>query len=412
MPFGDDPDLQHAGRPQARPVHAVTRYLREVLDRDPLLGDVWVEGEISNLTVASSGHIYFTLKDEFSQLRCAFFRGQNQPHRHKMEPGALIIAHGSVSLYEARGEVQLVVDFVEPAGVGALQAEFERRRAQFEAEGLFDPARKRALPRFPRRIGVVTSEQGAAIHDILTVLARRWPLAPITLAPTLVQGDTAAASIADALRAVAPYDRPETCPDLVIVGRGGGSAEDLWAFNEEPVVRAIFGCPVPVISAVGHETDITLADLVADVRAPTPSAAAEIAAPDRAEVARSVELRLGNAEYALIRRLDAWQDDVQHLLTRMDRRAPDWAPLERHIAEQVDRMRHALLRATGHARERTARLVSRVETLSPLATLDRGYTLVAREDGTPLPAADGVREGDALDIRWRDGSRRARVESP
>jgi exodeoxyribonuclease VII large subunit len=398
-------------QPEARTVRQVARTLRETLEFNPALRDLWVEGEISNLVTASSGHIYFTLKDEAAALRCAFFRNSNMAHRHKLEPGGLIMAHGAISFYEPRGDVQLIVDFVEPAGTGALHAEFERRRAQFEAEGLFDPARKRPLPRFPRRIGVVTSEHGAAIHDVLTVLGRRWPLAEIVVAPTLVQGEGAADSIARALRAVASVG-DDARPDVIIAGRGGGAAEDLWAFNEEPVVRAIFGCPVPVISAVGHETDVTLADLVADVRAPTPSAAAEIAAPDRADISRTVEMLAGNAEYALTRRIDQLDENVRGVLQHMARHVPNTALLHRRIAQHAELMRLATLRATSAAHERTAVLASRVEAMSPHATLARGYTIVSRADGTPATSAADVSPGDAIDVRWRDGSHRARVESP
>jgi exodeoxyribonuclease VII large subunit len=256
--------------PEAIPVAVLARALKERLEQDPALQDLWIVGEISNLTIAASGHAYFNLKDESASLRCVFWRSANAGQRQHLEHGASLIVHGSIGFYEARGELQFVVDFVQPAGVGALQAEFERRKAGYEAEGLFDPSRKRPLPKFPRTVGVVTSERGAALQDILTVLGRRWPLARVVVAHTLVQGEGAAESIAQAIREIAPHGAPEAWPDVLIVGRGGGSIEDLWAFNEDPVVRAIFGSPVPVVSAVGHETDVTLADLVADLRAPTP----------------------------------------------------------------------------------------------------------------------------------------------
>ena len=401
--------MQQATQPRAHSVLAVARYLRERLEADPALTDLWIEGEVSNYSLASSGHMYFTLKDQHAGLRCVFFRSNNLPHRRKMASGAHIIAHGRVSFYEQRGDVQFVVDFVEPAGTGALQAEFERRRQRFEAEGLFDPARKRPLPRFPRSIGVVTSPTGAAIHDILTVLERRWPMASITHAPARVQGEGAAVYVAAAIRSIC--SGLEGYPDVVIVGRGGGSAEDLWAFNEEPVVRAIFGCPVPVISAVGHETDVTLADLVADVRAATPSAAAELAAPDRADVARNVDLLLGNAEYALWRRVERAEEDVRRTVADMTRSLPQTTPLHRRIAQRAEAMRFAALNATSAAREQTIHLASRVEALSPHATLARGYALVSHADGRAAPTAASVADGDDLDVRWRDGSRRVRVQS-
>jgi len=397
--------------PEVRPVGQVTRLLRERLEADPEFQDLWLAGEISTLTTAGSGHQYFTLKDQAGSIRCVFFRNHNMAHRKHMEVGASLVIHGYVSVYPERGELQFVVDFVQPAGVGALQAEFERRRAQFEAEGLFDLARKRPLPRFPRRIGVVTSAQGAVFHDIQNVLERRWPLATVILQPSLVQGETAAADIADAVRAIMAQPDDSLRPEVLIVGRGGGAAEDLWAFNEEAVVRAIFGCPVPVVSAVGHETDFTLADLVADRRAPTPSAAAELVSPDRYEVSRAISSLLANNLVRVSRHLASASQDVDRTLNRMGRRLPDTAPLHRNVSLRADRMRHAVGRSVSDAREHTASIAARLRTLSPMATLERGYTLVNRLDGTPLASAAPVTPGEQVAIRWRDGTRQARVES-
>jgi len=397
--------------PEVRAVWQVARYLRERVEGDPNLRDLWIGGEISNLTTASSGHQYFTLKDNGGALRCVFFRGNNLQHRKHMQVGASLVAHGQVSFYPERGDLQFIVDFVQPAGVGALQAEFERRRAQFETEGLFDEARKRPLPRFPRRIGVVTSAKGAAYHDVQTVLERRWPSALLMLQPAVVQGEEAAVDIAEAIRSIAPKGQPERCPDVLIVGRGGGSAEDLWAFNEEPVVRAIFGCPVPVVSAVGHETDTTLADLVADRRAPTPSAAAELVSPDRYEVSRAVNGLSARSLMLVSRRLAAASQSVDRAMTRLDRRLPDTRPLHRGVVLRADRMKHATGRSVTEAREQTLSVAARLRTLSPLATLDRGYALVRREDGTPVSSAAATTPGDSVLIQWRDGKRQARVES-
>ena len=393
------------------PVALAVRYVRDLLDADPVLGDLWIAGEISTFTLASSGHMYFTLKDESAQLRCVFFRNQNMAHRQHMEAGASLVVHGRASVYAERGELQFIVDFVQPAGVGALQAEFERRRAQYEAEGLFDPSRKRALPAFPRHIGVVTSADGAALHDIRTVLGRRWPLAQVTVQHATVQGDAAAEEIAAAIRAITPRDEPNRWPDVLIVGRGGGSIEDLWAFNEDPVVRAIFACPIPVVSAVGHETDFTLADLVADRRAPTPSAAAELVAPDRAEVADAIR-RISSATYMQVTRaLAASSQSVDRSVARIDRRLPETSLLHRGVSSRADQMRHAVGRSVAEAREHTVNVAARLRTLSPAATLERGYALVARPDGTPVPRADAATVGEPLVIRWRDGTRSARVES-
>lgn len=398
--------------PEARPVWQVARYLRELLERDPAMADLWIGGEISNLTTSSAGHIYFTLKDQGGALRCAFFRNNNIRARLKtpMRNGDAVIVHGSIQFYPQAGNLQCIVDFAQPAGVGALQAEFERRRARFEEDGLFDPSRKRHLPQFPRTIGVVTSQTGAAYHDITTVLARRWPLASILFRPTPVQGEEAAVEIAEAVRSIGLHRKPEARPDVVIVGRGGGSAEDLWAFNEEPVIRAIHGCPVPVISAVGHETDVSLADLVADVRAPTPSAAAELAAPDRLEVARAVRALEATVHARSRQRTGSARDAAFRLTGRMERLLPDTNGWRRRVTAHADGMAHLAHRSAREAREATAGLAARVQALSPHATLARGYTLVSTTGGAPASRAASVAPGDRIEVRWADGSRSATVE--
>lgn len=399
--------------PEARPVWQVARYLRELLERDPAMSDLWIGGEVSNLTTSSAGHIYFTLKDQGGALRCAYFRNQNVRVRLRepLRNGDAVIVHGKIEFYPQGGTLQCIVDFAQPAGVGALQAEFERQRARFEEEGLFDPSRKRALPLFPRTIGVITSPTGAAYHDITTVLARRWPLATILFRPTPVQGDEAAVEVAEAIRSVGLHRKPETRPDVVIVGRGGGSAEDLWAFNEEPVIRAIFGCPIPVVSAVGHETDITLADLVADVRAPTPSAAAELVAPDRAEVARAVRALEATVHARSRQRTGIAREATHRLASRMERLLPDTHGWRRRVTAHTDEMAHLAHRSAREARETTAGLSARVQALSPQATLQRGYALVSRSDGAPAPRAASVVTGEMVEVQWADGSRRATVSA-
>lgn len=397
--------------PEVYPVTQVARYLRDLVEGDPVLGDVWVAGEISNYTLAQSGHIYFTLKDQGAQLRCVFFRSNNLPHRRHMQVGASLVIHGRTSLYIERGDLQFIVDFVQPAGVGALQAEFERRRERYDAEGLFEPSRKRPLPAFPMHVGIVTSAQGAALQDIRTVLARRWPLARLTLSPAQVQGESAAVEVADAIRSLTPRGLPQQWPDVMIVGRGGGSIEDLWAFNEEPVIRAIFASPIPVVSAVGHETDITLADLVADQRAPTPSAAAELVAPDRLEVGSAVTRMSASTYMHVSRKLAASSQSVDRAMSRIERRLPETGSLHRRIGGHADRLRHAMGRSISEAREQTAGLSARLRTLSPFATLDRGYAIVSRPDGGVIADAASATAGDQLVIQWRDGTRSARVES-
>ncbi|MFN8639069.1 MAG: exodeoxyribonuclease VII large subunit [Dehalococcoidia bacterium] len=390
------------------PVSEVTRYLRELLEHDRHLSNIWVSGEISNLNLASSGHAYFTLKDERGGVRCAFFRNRNAGQRDRLANGASYLVYGSLSLYEVRGELSFVVEFVQPEGVGALQAEFERRRARFEEEGLFALERKRALPRFPHRVGVVTSPTGAVFHDIQTVLARRWPLASILLQPTAVQGPEAAPMIADSIRIL---DR-EQSPDVIIVARGGGSWEELWPFNEEPVVRAIHGARAPVVSAVGHETDTTLADLAADVRAPTPSAAAELVSPDRVEIERDVDARVATAGLVLTRRLGRAREGVDLARVRLARGLPDLDRMRERIGRLGERALRGVTRAHQQRAERVESHIERLRALSPLATLERGYAVVEREAGGL--ASDGalLAEGERVRLRFRDGRRSAVIAGP
>src|SRR5262249_13054397 len=268
-------------------VSEVNRYLRRVIEDDLNLRSVWVQGEVSNFTVSMSGHAYFTLKDSLSQLKCVMFRQHLSRVRQRPDNGELSVARGPIRVYEPQGIYQLYVEFVAPAGLGELQLRLEELRTRLEAEGLFEPTRKRPLPVWPERVGVVTSASGAVIHDIRTVMARRFPLAEIVLAPAPVQGDEAPARLCQAIEDLNHYGNV----DVIVVARGGGSLEDLWAFNDETLARTIFASRVPVVSAIGHETDVTIADLVADHRASTPSAAAEMVVPDQREVsARLAEL--------------------------------------------------------------------------------------------------------------------------
>src|SRR5438034_1791222 len=271
---------------EATTVSALARYLKDLLESNLTLTNLWLAGEISNLTRSQRGHVYFTLKDADAAIQCVMF--QRQYRGSPLEGGAQVLAHGNVSFYEQRGNVQLIVDFVQPAGVGARQAEFERLKEKLAADGLFDEARKRPLPSFPARIGVVTSPTGAVFHDICNVLGRRWPLAEIVLAPSPVQGAEAAIGITEAIRQLNRL----IDIDVITLARGRGSFEELWPFNEEIVARAVYASAIPVVSGVGHETDFTIADFVADARAPTPSAAAEAVVPDRAEVSRQLQRML------------------------------------------------------------------------------------------------------------------------
>ena len=383
-------------------VHEITSYLRELFESNPLLGDVWITGECSNVSRPASGHVYFTLKDADAQLRCAFFARRGGPAAttsRLVANGAAVTAHGRISIYEQRGELQFYVDFVQPEGVGALQAEYERLKAQLDQEGLFDESRKRPLPRFPRRIGVVTSESGAVFHDICHVLERRWPLAEIVLAPTPVQGPDAVPGIIGGLDQLNRIDDI----DVIIAGRGGGSIEELWAFNDEHVARAIFASAVPVISAVGHETDTTIADFVADRRAPTPSAAAEIVAPDRADLRVRIGVAAGSLESMLRERLGTERASVRECVRYIERRAPDINRERQRADELARRAQSAAERLHRDAVQGVGGCVWRLKALDPFATLERGYAIVQR--GTAVVSSVAVaRAGDALDIRVRDGT--------
>lgn len=380
--------------------------LREALESDPRFTDVWAVGEISNLSRPASGHIYFTLKDGAGQLRCAFFRRENARSRAVLENGGQIVVHGKVSFYEARGDLQLYVDFVHEQGTGVLHLEFERLRERLAEEGLFDEGRKRPLPEYPCRIGVVTSPDGAVFHDICNVLRRRWPLAEVILAPTLVQGEGAREGVCRALAGL----NDVAGIDAIIVARGGGSLEDLWTFNEEMVARAIFGSKVPVISAIGHETDFTIADFVADLRAPTPTAAAELLTPNLAEVA--LRVRSAAAELAAImhERLREARSEVEWSRDGVQRNCPDIAARRRTVEE---RLRWASEYARRGVRQRLTELGGRyrqLDALSPMGTLARGYALVQHAPvGPAITSAQQVSAGDRLRVSVADGQFEAGV---
>jgi exodeoxyribonuclease VII large subunit len=408
-------------------VSELTRRLQEVLEeRFPA---VWVEGEISNYRVYGSGHAYFTLKDAESQIRAVLFR--NRGRRIKFEPadGLHVMAFGSIEVYPQRGEYQMVIELLEPKGLGALQLAFEQLKARLQAEGLFEPARKRELPRFPRKIGVVTSPSGAAIRDILRVIGRRFGDLHIVIAPCRVQGDGAAEEIAQGLRDLNALGGV----DVIIVGRGGGSLEDLWAFNEEAVARAIAASKVPVVSAVGHEVDFTIADFVADLRAPTPSAAAELVVREKQAVVDSLaQLRARLERFAarplrdLERRVDELTARLRRemrnevgrahhrvvLATRALRASDPVARLagDRHRLENLQSRMITLLhrrRDRAHAALRTA--VGRLDSLSPLAVLGRGYSLTRTPAGDIVHSPAQVRVGDAIRVLLQRGSLDARV---
>lgn len=378
-------------------VSQVATYLKDLLEADPSLSDLWVRGEVSNHVRAGSGHHYFTLRDAEGAMRCVQFR----PARGAefLQDGAEVLAHGRVSIYTVRGDLQFYVDMVKPEGVGALQQAFEELRRQLDSEGLFGVARKRELPPFPERIGVVTSPTGAVIQDITNVLQRRYPLVELVLAPTPVQGDAAAPGIVEAIGAL----NLDPDIDVIIVARGGGSLEDLWAFNEEIVARAIFGSEIPVVSGVGHETDVTIADLVADMRAPTPSAAAEIVVPDRRELAAAVA---GFANRLSDRASRQVTDHRMRLDQAVDRLA-FLAPETRHPRQRVDELLRAAGQALGQSlaihRERLRSLELQLSALDPSAILSRGYAVVRGEDGSIVSSVTDLAPGDSFDLALADG---------
>ncbi len=388
------------GRPW--PVGDLTQYIQQRLEADPVLGQLWVQGEVSNVFRARSGHCYFTLRDDAGQLKSALFRTSAARSRYVPSDGDDVIVFGRVSLYPRDGAIQLYAELVERAGTGLDQMRLELLRRQLEAEGLFDPGRKRPLPGFPRRIGVVTSPDGSVWHDIQHVVERRYPLAELVLAPSAVQGNHAPPTIVSALATISA--QPDI--DVIIVGRGGGSAEDLAAFNDERVARAVFACPVPTISAVGHETDWSICDLVADVRAPTPSAAAEMATPSALQLLDAVlggRRRIADAARSAIERGASRVSTVRH---RLDLRSP-FLVIDQHRLATVTRQER-LDRAIAIGMERRGTDLSARRTilsaLSPRDVLRRGYSVVSGDDdGRVIVAASETRHGDRITVHSADG---------
>ena len=387
-------------------VSQITRYLKDVLEADALLRDLWVRGEVSNLSHSAAGHYYFTLKDATNQIRCVMFRpalgGEN------LVDGGAVAAHGRVSLYEVRGDLQLYVDLVQPEGVGERHLELERLRVKLEAEGLFQESRKRPLPEFPKRIGVATSPFGSVWYDIQNIIQRRFPLVELALAPTPVQGDGAAAGIVDAIEAM----NREGGLDVVILARGGGSLEELWPFNEEAVARAIYSSRAPVVSAVGHETDFTIADMVADSRAPTPSAAAELVVPDSEELGKRILFHRRNLFQQVSGNLAARSQELDQTVYRMQRQAPDVPSWRQRIDDLSNAYRRALESYLVMRGERIKALESRLASLSPNSVLARGYAVVQRQDDSELvTSVSQVASGDDLQISVKDGIFPARAFS-
>ena len=384
-------------------VSRLTQHIRTLLESDVTLQDVWVQGEISNLGRPASGHIYFTLKDAGASLRGVMWKGDARRLTLPLQDGMQIEAHGRIGIYEPQGQYQFYADIIRPVGEGVLYQEFLRLKAMLEAEGLFDAERKRPIPELPRKIGIVTSATGAALRDMLNTLRRRLPLVEVLLAPSPVQGAEATPGLVSALEALNRLD-----PDVILLARGGGSIEDLWAFNDERVVRAVATSAIPVISGVGHETDFTLCDFVADLRAPTPTAAAELATPitvtDLSAYLRGMNARLANSTLNL---LAAQRSGLEASVARLRFSSPlrrvqtDRQRLDEYARRGTSALRHCLAlngsRLQGYDR--------RLEALNPLAVLGRGYAVVTRkEDGKLISQVRQVNPGDGIRVRVSDGA--------
>ena len=402
-----EPSPMTAEGPAALTVSELMHLLKDTVHANPLLTKVFVRGETSNVQHTPTGLTFFTLRDEDAQVACVLFRAEAEALPFDLADGMAILATGDVDLYARRGEVQLVIRTIAPEGVGLFWATFQKTRKTLEREGLFEPARKRALPAFPERIGLVTSERGAVLHDLVTILRRRYPLAAVLLSPSLVQGAEAPASLRRALALV--QDRA----DVVIIARGGGSLEDLWCFNDEGLARAIAQSPIPVISAVGHATDFTIADAVADVRAPTPSAAAELVSPDAEEL--QAHLRsLAESARAAIR--DGLREGERAVAAAGARLSP--TGLQGNLRNGGERLaklgpglRDFARLALAGCSDRLDGLGDRLDAVSPLGTLRRGYAIVECEDGRVVTQARAVRSSDPLVVRLQDGRLHVHVTS-
>ncbi|RMG91092.1 MAG: exodeoxyribonuclease VII large subunit [Chloroflexi bacterium] len=382
-------------------VSELTAYIRELFEMDFRLQDVAVSGEVSNYTHARSGHLYFTLKDSQAQLKCVMWRNAVARQQYLPQDGDAVVVHGRISVYDAGGVYQLYADRIIPAGRGNLAVAFEQLKQRLAAEGLFDAAHKKSLPVFPRKIGIVTSPDAAALRDILNVLRRRYPLVSVLIAPTLVQGDEAPPQIVRALQWLDGRDDVDT----IIVARGGGSMEDLWAFNDERVARAIFAARHPVISGVGHETDFTIADFVADVRAPTPSAAAELAVPDVGELRPLLVARQSQLVTSIQEIVARKQDTLHNLQRALGHLNPAnrLNNYRQYLDNLVVRLEKAIHSQLTQAHSRLALAAKTLHAVSPQATLARGYAIVRDENGRIVRTIHAVQPGDKLQIQVQDG---------
>ena len=391
-------------------VREITRYIHDLLDADSRLGSVWVQGEVSNLTIAASGHWYFTMKDVKAQLRCVMFRRAAQYARLKVKNGDEILVHGRVSVYDARGEYQLYVDQIEAGGgLGDLHRQFEALKAKLDAEGLFDTARKAPIPAFPQQIGIVTSPTAAAYQDMQNVLRRRFPLVRLILSPTPVQGQDAAPQIVRALQRLNRH----TDVDVIIIARGGGSIEDLWCFNDERVARAVAASRIPVISGIGHEIDFTIVDFAADLRAPTPSSAAELATPSQEELWIDLDRLTARLNAGFESRLADRRQTLRQARRGLAYATPIKAiqPAQRQLAQLKRRLTRAVSHDVERLKERLAARTKALDAANPAHILARGYALVRSEDGDLIRSAGQVSVNQRLTVQLHEDQIKVRVEN-
>ena len=379
-------------------VSKVNNYIKRLIDSKSVLNNIWVKGEISNYKRHSSGHIYLTLKDESSVIKAVMFRSAASSLDFEPDDGTMVIAHGRVSVYEAGGTYQLYIEDMTRDGVGDLYKEFEKLKEKLSKEGLFDEQFKKQIPRYPNKIGVATAPTGAAVRDIINVITRRYPLAEIIIYPTLVQGVGAKESIVNAIE----YFNAHCLVDTLIIGRGGGSIEDLWAFNEECVARAIFNSNIPIISAVGHETDFTIADFVADFRAPTPSAAAEISVPSQLELKRLVEIYYSRMSNAILKKIESYTKHLKLLTPRTPQDKIN--ELSQKLDMKIQNMENIYKLKITEKRRRLAELCAKLDALSPLKTLMRGYSIAIDNDGNVLRKTNEFSKDKEFQLMLQDGN--------
>jgi exodeoxyribonuclease VII large subunit len=390
-------------------VTQLNEYVRMLLDGNAVLSDMWIKGEISNFTNHRTGHMYFSVKDAGVTVRVVMFKAHAARLKFEPRDGMKVLLHGRVSAYVPGGQYQFYADCMEADGLGSLYLAFEQCKARLEAEGLFDPARKKPIPKLPRRVGIITSPTGAAIRDIINVTGRRYPQGELLIFPSLVQGEQAPAYLAGGIR----YFNRARNVDVIIIGRGGGSIEDLWAFNDERLAREIAACEIPVISAVGHETDFTICDFVADLRAPTPSAAAELVFPDRLALKAELDARLARIGALTLSGVQARRRQLQTLAASRAMRSPATVLAEKQM--RVDELWVRLQNAGGQMLARKKQTlgasVGKLEALSPLAVLQRGYAVAADGAGEVATSASAFKVGQPMTVRFADGAVNATVDS-